>query len=418
MSEDIATVTRLQGYTFELRVDGELAHEMRRFAGSCRFVFNRALALQQELYALCGFRPGYADLCKEMARWKKEPETLWLEDAPSQALQQSLKNLETAWERHFESHKELKAGKIKASQVVGPPQFKKKGQHDSFRFPQGFELDPENSRVFLPKLGWVRYRNSQEILGEVRNVTVRQTAGKWFISILTKREVAPPVHPSTSAVGIDMGVVRFATLSDGEFIEPLNSFKEHEDQLRKAQQALSRKEKYTKNWKKAKAEVQRIHARIANVRLDFLHKASTPISKNHAMVVMENLQVRNMSRSAAGTVEQPGRNVKQKTGLNKSILDQGWGEFRRQMKYKMIWTGGLLVPVPPQNTSTTCPGCGHISKENRRKQAQFTSVECGFSENADLVGAINILRAGYARIACQVNPELGGQQQEPTSLAA
>jgi putative transposase len=418
MSEDISTVTRLQGYTFELRVDEELAHEMRRFAGSCRFAFNRALALQEELYALCGFRAGYADLCKEMARWKKEPETFWLEDAPSQALRQSLKNLEDAWDRHFESLKDLKAGKIKASQVVGPPQFKKKGQHDSFRFPQGFELDQENSRVFLPKLGWVRYRNIQEVLGEVRNVTVRQTAGKWFISILTKREVAPPVHPSTSAVGIDMGVVRFATLSDGEFIEPLNSFKEHEDQLRKAQQALSRKEKYTKNWKKAKAEVQRIHARIANVRLDFLHKTSTPISKNHAMVVMENLQVRNMSRSAAGTVEQPGRNVKQKTGLNKSILDQGRREFRRQMEYKMIWTGGLLVPVPPQNTSTTCPGCGQISKKNRKTQAQFACVECGFSENADLVGAIKILRAGYARIACQVNPELGGQQQEPTSIAA
>ena len=418
MSEDIATVTRFQGYTFELRVDGELAHEMRRFAGSCRFVFNRALAFEQELDDLCGFRPGYADLCKEMARWKKEPETLWLEDAPSQALQQSLKNLKEAWDRHFKSLKKLKAGKIKASQVVGPPQFKKKGQHDSFRFPQGFELDPENSRVFLAKLGWVRYRNSQEVLGEVRNVTVRQTAGKWFISILTKREVAPPVHPSTSAVGIDMGVVRFATLSDGKFIEPLNSFKEHEDQLRKAQQALSRKEKYSKNWKKAKAEVQRIHARIANVRLDLLHKTSTPISKNHAMVVMENLQVSNMSRSAAGTVEQPGRNVKQKTGLNKSILDQGWGEFRRQMKYKMIWTGGLLVPVPPQNTSTTCPGCGQISKENGKKQAQFACVECGFSENADLVGAINILRAGHARIARQVNPEVRGQQQEPTSIAA
>jgi putative transposase len=125
----------------------------------------------------------------------------------------------------------------------------------------------------------------------VRSVTVRQTAGKWFISILTKREVAPPVHPSTSAAGIDMGVVRFATLSDGAFIEPLNSFKEHEDRLLKAQQALSRKKKLNKNSKKAKAEVQRIHARIANVRLDFLHKTSTPISKNHAMVVMENCRV-------------------------------------------------------------------------------------------------------------------------------
>jgi putative transposase len=159
-------------------------------------------------------------------------------------------------------------------------------------------------------------------------------------------------------------------LSDGAFIEPLNSFKEREDQLLKAQQALSRKEKSSKNSKKAKAEVQRIHARIANVRLDFLHKTSTPVSKNHAMVLMENFEVRNMSRSAAGTVAQPGRNVKQKTGLNKSILksilksrlksrlDQGRGEFRRQMEYKMILPGGLVVPVPPNrfhHTGSTTP---------------------------------------------------------------
>jgi putative transposase len=418
MGEDVSTVTRLQGYQFRLRINEEEAHQMRGFAGSCRFVFNRALALQQEIYDVCGFRPGYGELCEEMARWKIEPETSWLKDAPSQALQQSLKNLEDAWHRHLESLKELKAGKINPNQLVGSPRFKKKGQHDSFRFPQGFELDQENSRVFLPKLGWIRYRNSQEVLGEVRNVTVRQIAGRWFISILTKREVEKPIHPSTSAVGIDMGVVRFATLSTGRFIEPLNSFKKHEDLLLKAKQALSRKEKYSKNWKKAKAKVQRIYARIANVRLDFLHRTSHAISKNHAMVVVEDLQVRNMSRSAAGTVEEPGKNVKQKTGLNRAILDQGWGEFRRQLEYKMLWSGGLFIPVPPQKTSITCPGCGHISKENRKTQAQFACVECGFSENADLVGAINVLRAGHARIACQVNCDVSGQQQEPSFIAA
>ena len=121
--------------------------------------------------------------------------------------------------------------------------------------------------------------------------------------------------------------------------------------MRKAQQALSRKEKYSQNWKKAKAKLQRICARIANVRLDFLHKASHAISKNHAMVVVEDLQVCNMSRSAAGTVEQPGKNVKQKTGLNRAILDQGWGKFRRQLENKMLWSGGLFIPVPPQKTS-------------------------------------------------------------------
>ena len=210
-----------------------------------------------------------------------------------------------------------------------------------------------------------------------------------------------------------MGIVRFATLSDGTFYEPLNSFKHHQDSLRKAQQSLSRKEKFSNNWHKAKSRVQRIHSHIADARNDFLHKVSTVISKNHAMVAVEDLKVRNMSKSAAGSVEEPGTNVSAKSGLNKSILDQGWGEFHRQLEYKLAWNGGTLVKVSPQNTSRTCPECGHVSGENRRSQASFKCVKCGFEQNADLVGAVNILRAGHARIACQVSLS-GGQQQEPT----
>jgi putative transposase len=125
-----------------------------------------------------------------------------------------------------------------------------------------------------------------------------------------------------------------------------------------------------------------------------------------------------MSRSAAGTVEQPGRKVRQKAGLNRSILDQGWAEFRRQLEYKMLWSGGVFLAVPPQNTSRTCPRCGHVSKDNRRSQAEFACVACGFTENADLVGAINILRAGHSRLACVVNDEVSRQQQEPSERAA
>jgi len=136
------------------------------------------------------------------------------------------------------------------------------------------------------------------------------------------------------------------------------------------------------------------------------------------MVVVEDLQVSNMSRSAAGTVEQPGRNVRAKAGLNRSILDQGWAEFRRQLEYKMLWVGGLFLAVPPQNTSRTCPHCGHVSGENRKTQAEFACVECGFAENADLVGAINVLRAGHARLACEVNGDVSRQQQEPSERAA
>jgi putative transposase len=169
--------------------------------------------------------------------------------------------------------------------------------------------------------------------------------------------------------------------------------------LRKAQQAMSRKTKFSSNWRKAKKKVQRLHARVANVRNDFLHKLSTAISKNHAIVCVEDLQVGNMSRSAAGTLETPGTNVRAKSGLNKSILDQGWFEFRRQLDYKLVWSGGWLIAVPPQNTSRTCPVCRHVGSENRKTQTEFRCVECGFNENADVVGAVNILREGLSRLA-------------------
>ena len=208
------------------------------------------------------------------------------------------------------------------------------------------------------------------------------------------------------------------TLSDGTVYPPLNIFKRYAADLRKAQQAMSRKKKFSHNWKKAKAKVQRIHVRIANAGRDYLHKTTTSISKNHAMVVVEDLQVSNMSRSAAGSVEQPGRNVKQKSGLNKAILDQGWAQFRRQLEYKMLWVGGLLLAVPPQNTSRICPSCGHLCGENRQTQADFACVECGYSDNADLVGAINVLRAGHARLACEVNAQVSCKRQEPADRAA
>lgn len=383
---------RLQAFKYELMPTGEQQRQMRRFAGSCRFVFNRALALQKERYEQGEKKLGYAGLCKLLTEWRNGPETPWLADAPVHPLQQTLKDLERAYANFFAKRADF-------------PRFKKKGQHDSFRYPdpKQIKLDQANSRIFLPKLGWVRYRNSREVLGTVRNVTVSQSCGRWFVSIQTEREVEQPVPQATTAVGIDMGVIRFATLSDGTFYAPLNSFKRHEDRLRKAQQAMSRKTKFSSNWKRAKARVQRIHSRIGNARRDFLHKATTTISQNHAMVCIEDLQVRNMSRSAAGTTENPGKNVRAKSGLNKAILDQGWFEFRRQLDYKLAWAGGHLIVVPPQNTSRTCPACGHVSADNRQTQARFLCVECGFEENADLVGAINILRAGHARCACEVS---------------
>jgi len=378
---------RLQAFKFELMPDGEQERDMRRFAGARRFVYNKALALQKENYAAGGKFISYVDMANRLPEWKEE--FPWLKESPSHTLQQSLKDAERAFKNFFEKRAAF-------------PRFKKKGGGESFRFPDSkqFDVDQGNSRIKFPKLGWMRYRNSRDILGTAKNITISQSGGKWFASIQTEREVEQPIPAATSAVGIDMGIVRFATLSDGSFIEPLSSFKKHEVRLRKAQRKMSRKKKFSKNWFKAKRRVQKIHTRISNARKDFLHKASTEISKNHAMVAVENLQVGNMSKSAQGTVEAPGKNVAAKSGLNKAILDQGWFEFRRQLEYKLHWNGGLLIPVPAHYTSQTCPACGHVAKENRQTQAKFECVDCGHEENADVVGAMNVLARGHRVVAC------------------
>lgn len=362
---------------------------MCSFAGSCRVVFNEALSLQKARYEKGEKKLGYAGLCKLLTEWRNGAPlpsgrtAPWLADAPAHPLQQALKDLERAFENFFEQRADF-------------PCFRKKRQSERFRYPdpKQIKLDQPNSRIFFPKLGWIRYRNSRKVIGKLKNITISRSCGKWFASIQTEREIEQPIPNASSAVGIDVGIARFATLSDDSFLEPLNSFRRHEKALAKAQQALSRKQKFGSNWRKAKVRVRKIHARIANARRDYLHKASCKISKNHAMVAIEDLQVRNMSRSAAGSTEAPGKNVKAKSGLNKSILDQGWFEFRRQLEYKLAWNGGWCIAVPPQNTSRTCPCCGHVSADNRKTQARFECVACGYENNADLVGAINILARG------------------------
>ena len=377
----------LQAFKFELRPNGEQRRQMRRFAGSCRFVFNRALALQKARYEGGERKLGYAGLCKELAVWKQASATNWLTQAPSQSLQQALKDLERAYTNFF-------------AKRAAFPRFKKKGQHDAFRFPQGVKLDQGNSRIFLPKLGWMRYRNSRKVMGAIKNVTVSASGGKWFVSIQTEREVETPRHPASNVVGVDMGVANLATLSTGDTIAPANALEKRQQQLARAQRAMSRKQKFSRNWTKAKARVQKIHARIGNARRDHLHKLTSALSKNHAAVVIEDLQVRNMTRSASGTVEQPGRNVRAKAGLNRSILDQGWHEFRRQLAYKQAWRGGMVVAVPPQYTSQQCSVCGHVEAANRPTQSRFACVACGHTAHADVNAACNVLAAGHAVMAC------------------
>ena len=372
-----------KAFRFEIMPNGGQIRRIKQFCGCSRFVFNRALAWQNEQYGQDNsVKFSYTKVANLLPHWKKE--LPWLKDCHSQVLQQSLKDLESAFKNFF-------------AKRSGFPKFKRKGEKDSFRFPQGCKLEQQNKRIYLPKIGWVHYRKSRDVVGEIKNVTVSQKCGRFFVSIQTEYEYEPPIHQG-GEIGIDMGVARFATLSNGEYFEPVNAFKNFKGKLAKLQRRLKNKIKFSRDWQKLKAKIAKLHHKISNIRKDFLHQASSKISKNHAIVYVEDLQVSNMAKSAKGTVENHGNNVKQKSGLNRAILDQSWFEFRCQLGYKTQWLGGSLVAVPPQNTSRICPCCGYTAKENRRTQADFECVACGYTEHADVVGALNVLARGRSLI--------------------
>jgi len=382
-----------QGFKYRLDTNAVQSARLRVLCGHARFVWNQALAICNQAAQVEGqFVPRYESMAKWVTDWKKNSDTEWLKEAYTDNLQQKLKDLDNAWQRYFKKINNAKR-----------PRFKNKSKsRDSIRFVNFPKYCKLTSRhVKLPAgLGWVKFRQSRAILGTIKSCTVGYEGGYWFISFQTERKIATPKHPSSSMIGVDLGITRLITLSDGSFVDPVNSLKTHRHILVKAQRALARKVKFSANWQKQKLRINQIHMRIANVRRDILHKTSTALSKNHAMIVIEDLKVSNMSRSAKGTMLNPGNHVAAKSGLNRSILDQGWYEFRRQLTYKQEFRGGEVLVVSAHHTSQTCPACQHVSAENRKTQSHFECVKCGFVENADLVGAINIKARGHRVLAC------------------
>jgi putative transposase len=381
---------RLQGYRFRLEPKHKYLEHLNQALGANRFVWNKLLAMN--LFRLENKMPllWYNEMAFFITLWKQSDEYVFLKLAPSQSLQQTAKALERAFKDAFDKNQPNKR----------IPNFKRLGNNEAgIKYPQGTTLDQGNAVVKLPKLGWVKYRNSRKIEGVVKNVTISRKSGKFSVSIQTEREVQTPIHPADTAIGIDLGVIQFATLSDGSVVAPKNSFKQLSQKLAKEQRKLKNKVKFSANWKTQRQKITQLHSHIAQVRNDFLHQTSSAISKNHAMIVMEDLKVSNMSKSAKGTLEKQGKQVAQKSGLNRSILDQGWGEFRRQLEYKQAWLGGWLITVNPKYTSQTCAECGHVAKENRTTQEHFRCVVCGHENNADVNAAQNILKRGFDYLA-------------------
>jgi putative transposase len=378
-------------------------------AGACRALYN--LALEQRRHWRLGRKITLRTQSHELTQLREQVE--WMRAAPVHALQSALKDLDRAFQNFFEGR-------------AAYPRFKRKGDGDGFHLKDkaylGFKrLNSNKGAVKLPKIGWVKLRGFRLLGGELRNVTISRRGGHWYAAIAWQAETLDPPPSTLPRVGIDRGVAVFAACSTGtNYIAP-SFFRRIETKLANVSRKLARQKKGSANWRKTKLRISRLHVKAANARRDFLHKSSLDIAKNHGAVVVEKLQVKNMSRSAKGTAESPGRNVAAKSGLNRSILDRGWSMFATLLRYKLVDRGGELIEVPPEYTSQTCAECGTISKESRKSQSDFVCISCGQSANADTNAARNILRLGHSRRACQANHKSGRQQelsQEAMHVAA
>lgn len=393
-----------QTFKFKLKISPRIETSLYKFAGATRFVWNKMLAWNLNLLNN-GYRVmRYEEMSFWLTLWKQSEEYSFLKEAPAQVLQQKLKALDKAFRDGFDKKQIFKR----------IPVFKKKGSSDSFRYPQGFKIEQGNERLFFPKIGWVRYRGHRDIIGQAKNITVSRSGNDWHASIQTEQHVEKPQHNSHTSVGLDRGIANFAVLSDGTVYKPLNSFRKSENKLALLQRSVSKKVKFSQNWKKAIKKVSRLHTQIANKRKDYLHKVSHNISKNHAIVVVEDLKIKNMSKSAKGMLEENGKNVKAKSGLNKSILDQGWHMFKTFLTYKLERLGGQIVTIPARNTSRKCSVCGNTHGDNRQTQDHFECISCGHQEHADLNAAKNILAAGHAVLACGEEWLHSSMKQEPS----
>lgn len=260
--------------------------------------------------------------------------------------------------------------------------------------------------------------------GEIRSVTFSYEAGEWFAAFLIKTTLPQPAPaPAGTAVGIDVGVKQFATLDTGEQFPPSMDYAAELEKLAKLQQKLSKmqgpvkgKRKASKNWLKFKEKIGKQHQRIANKRRHYTEVVTKSIAVRFETVGIEDLQIKNMTASAKGDAANPGKNVAQKAGLNRSILNGGFGQFRTRLEAKVKSRHGVVIPVNPAYTSQTCIVCGHTAKENRPDQATFKCVACSHEDNADINAARNILFRALNNVA--VRDDKNADQQGTSTPAS
>jgi putative transposase len=295
-------------------------------------------------------------------------------------------------------------------QTPGYPRYKSARRFDSFCFNNtgNWKITKRNSKKFT-----LSVTNVGDIVaagsfpaglenGEPRTCTISRSNGKWFATISMRYHPAflKRKRVSDFSVGMDFGLVHLLSMSSGEVVDNPRHIDRAKKRLTKLQRNLSRKKKRSENHKRAARRVARQHERVANRRNDFLHKLSNRIVRENKFIAVEELKIKNMTRSAKGTQEEPGKNVKQKAGLNRALLDASPSRLYSMITYKAEDAGSVIVKVPAPYTSQTCSACGNVDKNNRKTQAEFVCGKCGHAENADINAAKNILAAGMAATAC------------------
>ena len=338
------------------------------------------------------------DQIKELTALKAEFD--FLREVPHHPLVQTVMDLHKAFKNFFEGR-------------AGFPTFRKKGQNGSFRYPDPKQIEIEDERIFLPKAGWTKLVMHRPIAGMVKNVTVSEIAGDWFVSIQVEHEIAIVAANRGTEIGIDLGGVQPIVLSDGTVIEVARISKKDRKRLADAQRVVARRTKGSMNRAKAQRRVARLQARYARRRKDAVHKATTMIAKNHGVIAIEDLKIAAMTKSGRGTVENPGTLVQRQANLNRSLLDVSPRMIRTMLEYKAPWYGSRMVVVDPAQTSQCCSACGTVDAASRISRSNFVCTGCGSIFNADVNAAKNILKLGLSPtgglpgMACESSQTIG-----------
>ncbi|ABW16576.1 transposase, IS605 OrfB family [Parafrankia sp. EAN1pec] len=303
--------------------------------------------------------------------------------------------------------------RVRAGAAPGYPRFRGAGRFDTVEWPKdgdGCRWDsqpdhPTRTWVRLQGIGHVRVNQHRPVAGTVKTISLRREGRRWYVLLSCDDVPAEPAPATGAVVGADLGVASLVTLSDGRHVGNPRYLAAAAGRLARAQRELARKKRGSTRRRKAVAKVAALHGAVRRQRLDLAHKAALGLVREHDLIAVEALRVTNMTRRArpkpdpdqSGAFLPNGQAAK--SGLNKSILDAGWGVFLAVLRAKAESAGRVVVEVNPANTSRTCAVCGHCHADNRRTQAAFTCVACGHAAHADVNAAVNILRVGLARQA-------------------